>query len=87
MCRLSPRSFVCLKMVGVSDIFLRDLSLQDSVQDVLLGIIGYKMSTWEMSVSRLSIYRMSLYKMSMRNTSVFKMSACGMSVCKNSVLK
>ena len=23
--------FVCLKMVGVSDIFLRDLSLQDSV--------------------------------------------------------
>ena len=52
--------FVCLKMVGVSDIFLRDLSLQDSVQDVLLGIIGYNMPTCEMSVSGMSIYRMSL---------------------------
>ena len=78
MCRLSPRSFVCLKMVGVSDIFLRDLSLQDSVQDVLLGIIGYKMSTREMSVSRMSMCGMSLYKMSMRYTSVLR---CQRVVC------
>ena len=28
--------FVCLKMVGVCHICLRDLSLRDSVQDVLL---------------------------------------------------
>ena len=50
----------------VRKVIMWDLCLQDSVQDVYSGIIGYKMSTCEMSVSRMSKCGMSLYKMSMR---------------------
>ena len=71
----------------VLKVIMRDLCLQDSVQDVLLR--DYRLQDVHLrNVSKRNVHMRDVFIQNFHEIYVsFKMSACCMSVCKNSVLR
>ena len=71
----------------VRNVIMRDLSLQDSVQDVLLR--DYRLQDVHLrNVCKPNVHMRDVSIQNVHEIYVsFKMSACCMSVCKNSVLR
>ena len=71
----------------VRNVIMRDLSLQDSVQDILLR--DYRLQDVHLrNVCKPNVHMRDVSIQNVHEIYVsFKMSACCMSVCKNSVLR
>ena len=84
-----PCKGCCVRVVTafVRNVIMRDLCLQDSVQDVLLR--DYRLQYVHLrNVSKRNVHMRDVFIQNFHEIYVsFKMSACCMSVCKNSVLR